>query len=275
METEFHKTAVKHYENFPVGSWLIPKRYRKPIQLIYAFARTADDFADEGANTPTERIRNINHWQSELHTALNHNSGSPFFLDLASAINEHHLSIQYFDDLLVAFRMDAENPTYTSFDEVLEYCRYSANPVGRLMLQLFKASDETNNQFSDHICTALQLTNFWQDISVDTRRNRLYIPQSDFDRYDVRREDLRSGENTANVRALLKMQTERTRELFFHGKPLFERVGKDFRRELRAVWHGGMRILEKIEKMEFDTRFTRPSLSATDMMVIMMRSFLD
>ncbi|MFA6469141.1 MAG: squalene synthase HpnC [Bacteroidota bacterium] len=272
MQNTLHSLAATHYENFPVGSRLIPARYREAIHLIYAFARTADDLADEGGMDTAERLTRLADWRQKLHDAVEGKPADSFFTALAAAIHRHGLSLQLFDDLLTAFRMDAADPVFSTFEEVLQYCAYSANPIGRLLLQIFKCSNENTVRFSDSICTALQLTNFWQDISVDTGRNRFYIPQEDLNTFGVHHDILRSRESSEEFRLMLRMQWERTRQLFLDGKPIFTLVAKEFRLELKLIWHGGMRILEKIEALNFDTRTVRPSLKPVDSLIILFRA---
>ena len=266
--------ARKHYENFPVGSWFIPKRYRKPIHLIYTFARVADDIADEGSMAPSERIARIDHWEQLLENGLNGKSEDKYFLELASVIREFNLSPELLKELLVAFRRDSTNPLFNSFEEVLGYCRYSANPIGRLMLEIFECSNDRTVRFSDDICTALQLTNFWQDISVDTARNRFYIPQSDMHDVGLDNENLLFDENKKAFCALIKKQVMETKALFVKGQPLADHVTTLFRFELALIWHGGMRILEKIEAQNYDTRKWRPSLNTVDHIKVFLRASL-
>lgn len=256
--------AQQHYENFPVGSRFIPKRYRKPIHLLYAFARVADDLADEGTLTETERIDRLDEWEYLLDESLKGNAADQFFEDLAEALKNHHLSPELLKDLLKAFRRDSGNPIYQSFDDVLDYCKYSANSIGRLLLELFGCSNEQTIQHSDKICTALQLTNFWQDISVDTSRNRIYIPLTNLQYFGVTVEDFRTGQNSAAFTTMMKANIERTKSLFLEGKTLINIVPRDFRFELALIWHGGMRVLEKIEQNHYDTRSIRPVLNTTD-----------
>ena len=264
--------AKTHYENFPVGSRMIPKEYREPIHLIYAFARVADDIADEGSASVEDRIRKIDEWQSRLHSAIDGKSHDQFFLQLAETIRRNELSIELFDDLLVAFRKDASNSMYETFNEVLEYCRYSANPIGRLLLQLFRCSTDHTTVLSDKICTALQLSNFWQDISVDTRRNRFYIPRSDLKKFNLNQSDFNTNQSNEKFRAMMKMRVEQTRNLFLEGKPLFTMVSNDFQFELKLIWNGGIRILEKIESLNFDTRKVRPKHTIIDSTIILTRA---
>jgi len=272
MNNSLEHLAKHHYENFPVGSLFIPKKYRKPIHLIYSFARTADDIADEGLMSVSERIARLDEWQKLLENGLNGTSDNPFFIELASIIRLHKLSPELFTDLLIAFRRDSSNPTYNTIDEILEYCRYSANPIGRLLLQVFNCSNDETVRLSDKICTALQLTNFWQDISVDTSRNRFYIPKADLQEFNIVKENLLSGGNDSAFRALMKKQVNIAEAMFYEGKPLFLLVANDFRFELRMIWHGGMRILEKIKQQQFDTRTHRPKLNSIDFAKIFLRA---
>ncbi len=272
MQKSIENIAKTHYENFPVGSLLIPKRYREPIHLVYMFARVADDFADEGTMSDAERILKLQEWQMQLHLAVNGESSIGLFKQLSKVLEEFHIPLQLFDDLITAFKNDVSNPEYQTFEEVLGYCNFSANPIGRILLRIFDCSSEETDRLSDAICTALQLTNFWQDISVDTRRNRIYIPLSDLQSYAIQSSDLQTIRNAESFRELMKLEIKRTRDLFMTGKPLFALVNRQFRFELKMIWHGGMRILEKIEAQNFETRISRPTLNLFDKIVIGVRS---
>ncbi len=272
MTEDLKKLAASHYENFPVGSRFIPARYREAVHLIYAYARTADDIADEGNSAPADRIAKLDEWQRLLHAALNGSSGDSFFSKLAETINRHKLSPDLLNDLLVAFRRDASSPIYSTFEDLLEYCRYSANPIGRLMLQIFQCANKENERLSDLICSALQLSNFWQDISVDTGRNRFYISRTDLERFGLTLDDLRTAEKKSEFRTMMAALVRRTKTMFEEGKPLIGRVSKDLRFELSLIWHGGMRILEKIEQQGFDTRHRRPALTVIDKLIIFIRA---
>jgi len=274
MKISIENIAKTHYENFPVGSFLIPKRYREPIHLVYTFARVADDFADEGTMSVSERIDLLNEWQQHLHNAVNGTSSMELFAKLSMVLRDFQIPIQLFDDLITAFRTDASNPDYQEFDEVLEYCKFSADPIGRILLLIFDCSTNETNRLSDSICTALQLTNFWQDISVDTSRNRIYIPKSDLHTFNLQESDLSSTVNEKAFRELMRVQIDRTRTLFETGKPLCSLVNKHFRFELTMIWNGGMRILEKIELQNFETRNKRPVLTVFDKMIIAARSLV-
>lgn len=272
MAYTLQELAQTHYENFPVGSFFIPRQYHEPIHLIYAFARIADDIADEGAMSPKERIGTLNEWGEKLRLAVAGNSSDKFFINLAGAVKKHELPMQLFEDLLTAFRKDASNSIYSTFDEVLDYCRYSANPIGRMMLKIFNCSNEETERLSDDICTALQLTNFWQDISVDTRKNRFYIAQDEFHEFRFTMADLQTGMHGERFAQLMKHKVAWTKKLFESGKPLMRRVNWMYRFELKLIWHGGMRLLEKIEEQHYDTRFLRPILETKDKLLIVTRA---
>lgn len=273
MTESLTNLAEKHYENFPVGSWFLPKRYRVPVKLIYAFARAADDIADEGEQSEQGRIRRLDEWEQLLLRSVTGSVQDGFFGELAEEIRRFELPVQYFQDLIAAFRKDSSNPKYDTFDEVLDYCRYSANPIGRLLLKIFNCSNDENQRYSDSICTALQLTNFWQDISVDTRRNRFYIPLSDLTRFGLTFSDVARNDKRDEFRRLMKYQVERTRLKFNEGKPLLSNVTGGFRAELRFIYLGGTAILKKIETLNYDTRSVRPALSKLDMTFLALKSF--
>lgn len=277
--------ARAHYENFPVGSVLVPKRLRKHVYSIYAFARTADDFADEGYQTddaPTsasatslstaDRLVALDDWQNKLEAACAGKADHPVFIALSATIKELNLPVTLLTDLLSAFKQDVVKTRYANFDEVLDYCTRSANPVGRLILLLFDYRDERLHQLSGHICTALQLANFWQDVSVDIRKDRIYLPQDDMEKFGVSVEDLRESRFNDNYAALLKFQVERTWQLFKRGRPLPEEVSGRLRYELRLTWFGGTRILERIEELGYDTLNRRPTISTSDKLRLLART---
>jgi len=265
------KLAQSHYENFPVGSLYIPREFRKPIRLVYAFARVADDFADEGDESAQTRVKKLDDWEKELNEALNGGEAAEFFMDLSQVIKANSMPPSLFSDLLEAFRMDARGTSYESFDNLLCYCSRSANPVGRIILHLFHCASEELCLYSDKICTALQLANFWQDLSVDIKRNRVYIPREDLDQFAVGIESLRIG--TANAGQLLHFEIERTRRLFDEGRPLLRAIDKRFSFELRLTYNGGMRILEKVESLGCEVLVRRPAHSLIDWALIFTRSF--
>ena len=267
--------ARSHYENFPVGSLLVPKEKRQHVYNIYAFARTADDFADEGygsATTPEERLYLLDEWEFQLESCYRGIASHPIFIALAETVRELRLPIQLFRDLLSAFKQDVVQARYADFDEVLDYCRRSANPVGRLLLLLFGYRDEHLHKLSDSICTALQLANFWQDVAVDLEKDRVYLPQEDLWRFDYHEEELFAREFNPRYAELLRFQVDRTWQLFAYGKPLPKLVHGRLSFELSLTWHGGARILELIERSGYDTLRQRPRLTKWDKVVLLTRA---
>lgn len=260
-----------HYENFPVASWLLPRQVRPHVCSIYAFARTADDFADEPGLEPAERIARLEDWKRRLETCKTAPEG-PIFEALAETIRRHHIPLQLFTDLLDAFCQDVRQSRHDTFDDLIDYSQRSANPVGRLVLRLFGYESEALDRQSDAICTALQLTNFWQDIAVDFSRDRIYLPQSMMQAYSVSESDLQRGVVTDGLRALLDDLIARTRALFRAGGGLPESVQGRLRLELRLTWLGGNWILDRIEKVDYDIFHRRPSLGKVAGCGLLMRS---
>ena len=247
-----------------MASWLLPARMRPHIAAIYAFARTADDFADEPGRTPDERYRLLNEWRAKLHGSLDGDSADPIFLALAHTIRDRRLPVQLFDDLLSAFRQDVSVTRYETWDDVLDYCRRSANPVGRLVLRVAGVDDPAADRASDALCSALQLTNFWQDFGVDWSRGRLYIPREEVARAAAVEADLDAKRMTPEWKSAMRACVVVTRALFEAGRPVTEAVAGRLRLELRATWFGGMRVLEKIEDLDYDTLNHRPTVGKRD-----------
>ncbi len=277
MEHDLEILATTHYENFPVASVFIPKRYRKALRLIYAFARVADDFADEGNAGVEERLERLDKWETALHDALTGTAVNVFFQSLAEVIRNFEIPVKLFDDLLTAFRMDARGLHCATFDDLAFYCRHSANPVGRIVLHLFGSAGGQNCLWADDICTALQLTNFWQDISVDIQKKRVYIPDEDFERFGCSRKSSEaglSGITEQQCRLLMEFEVERTRQLFTKGSPLLQSVDAKLSFQLKLTWYGGMRVLEKIEQRHGVTFYRRPALNLFDTALIFTRSLL-
>lgn len=272
------RLARAHYENFPVGSLLVPQVRRKHVYSIYAFARTADDFADEGYDdaslTKASRLRSLDEWEAQFKACYRGQATHPVFVALAATVKELQLPEQLFLDLLSAFKQDVVKHRYADFAEVLDYCRRSANPVGRLILRLFDYRDDHLDELSDALCTALQLANFWQDVAVDIQKDRVYLPQDELRQYGVGLDDLRASQGSAAYCRLLKFQIERTRDLFALGKALPDLVRGRLALELRLTWHGGMRILELIEGQAYDTLRARPTLTGFDKVLLLSRALL-
>ena len=259
--------AARHYENFPVGSWLVPRDLRPAIRAIYAFARTADDFADEPAPRDA-RLARLDGWEGDLLACFAGRPAGPVFTALHDAVRRHDLPRQPFLDLLAAFRMDARERRHPDFASLLGYCRLSANPIGRLILHLFGWRDPFRLRLSDAVCTGLQLANHWQDVAVDLERGRLYLPQQDLERHGVTEADLAAARVDRRFRALMREQVDRARVFFLEGRGLPAQVGGRLGAELRLTWLGGWRILDRIENAGFDVFRRRPRLGPRDACVI-------
>ena len=257
-----------HYENFPVASLLVPARLREPIRVIYRFARSADDFADEGEDPPDVRLRKLAEYRRQLAAPA-----EPLLREVAKIIREHELPVELFADLLDAFAQDVTRKRYASFAEVMEYCRRSANPVGRLLLHLFKRTSERDLQDSDAICSALQLINFWQDIELDyTKDRRVYLPQDEMARFGVTERHLAEKICDRAWEHLLQFQTQRTRALMLSGAGLGQRLPGRIGLEIRATIQGGLRILEKMERAGYDVFRRRPRLRPFDWPLLFLRA---
>ncbi|MEP6607873.1 MAG: squalene synthase HpnC [Burkholderiaceae bacterium] len=254
--------SVGHYENFPVASWLMPSALRPAVRAIYRFARAADDIADEGNATTAERLAALDAMRDQL-LAIEHGAASEW-PDLAGAIARHQLSIGLLRDLLSAFTQDVTTLRHESFETLLSYCQRSANPVGRLLLQLFGRHEPLLQVQSDAVCAGLQLTNFWQDVAIDWRKGRVYIPQHDLRTFDVSEAQIARGEVDTNWRRLMAFEVARTRTLLHEGAPLASALGGRVGMELRLVVQGGLRILERIDAVGGDVFSRRPRLTAGD-----------
>jgi squalene synthase HpnC len=263
-----------HYENFPVASYLLPSPLRRAVAVIYAFARSADDYADEGDLPETQRLALLAAYEGELDAlACGQPSTHPIFIALADVMAQHTLPLQLFRDLLSAFRQDVTQHEYTDAAELLDYCRRSANPVGRLLLHLNGAASEDNLVLSDHICTALQLINFHQDLAQDYDENRrVYIPRDEMRAYGVGLEHFRDRRNDPALQKLLLQQYRRSRELMLAGAPLGRRLHGRFGWEIRLIVAGGLRVLERLEANLARAPFSRPRLRRRDWPVIIWRS---
>ena len=267
------RIARTHYENFTVGSWLLPRRLRHDLAAVYAFARVADDIADEGADTG--RLERLRAWEQKLLACARQPAAAddPVFVALGRTIAAHGLSVEPFRDLLEAFRRDAVGETrrFATWADVLDYCRRSANPVGQLVLALFGHRDAARRERSDDICTALQLTNFWQDVTGDLDRGRVYLPEEDLERFSGSRDALAARRTNPAFRELLAFEIGRTRALFTRGLPLADMVGRRLRHEVRIFARGGLAILARIEAAGYDVFMRRPTLGRAELVRLVVR----
>ncbi len=277
------RLAREHYENFPVGR-LVPKDMQPHVHAVYAFARYADDLADEGyagskkdagahdVMTPGERLAALNDWERQLLAPV----GTPglhfIFIALHETIRVLELPTSLFTDLLSAFKQDVVKRRYADFTEVLDYCRRSANPVGRLVLLLHRQRDEELHVLSDHICTGLQLANFWQDVAVDLEKDRIYLPEDERAKFGVTEAQLFARGFDEKYQQLLKFQVERAQAIFDQGAPLTKKLHGMLRLEIRLTWLGGTTILRKIEAQNYDTLNHRPKLRKTDFAWLFMKA---
>jgi hydroxysqualene synthase len=258
------RIARGHYENFPVASRLVPARLRKHVAAIYAFARTADDIADEPGRSATERLALLHEWSAHLHAAPR----NAIFAALADTREKFNLPLSLFEDLLSAFRQDVTTSRYDTWTQVLDYCRRSANPVGRLVLRLGGQRRDESDRWSDSVCTALQLTNFWQDLAIDWERGRLYLPAEVWRNAGADPADLDRRTLTQPWTAALREAAQVTRTLFDEGRPVCDVLSGRLRYELRATWLGGRTILDRLEQGGFNVFDRRPALSRADLLVI-------
>lgn len=282
--------AVDHYENFPVASLLLPRHLRTPVQNIYRYARSADDIADEGNAQASERLEQLAQYQAALAHIRSGKTDLPggqsiraVFEPLADTIQKHELPFEPFFDLLSAFEQDVSTVSYRNDAELFDYCRRSANPVGRLMLHLYQRVSAENFRDADAICTGLQLTNFWQDVAIDLEKGRVYIPQDKLDHFQV---DLRHIADTARLsisaspkpqqiaawQAMMQVQVQQARELLLLGLPLTGRLPRRIGFELKLVVLGGLRILERLDQLHYDIFLHRPTLRKSDWILLLWRA---
>ncbi len=268
------KLAHTHYENFPVASILLPKRLREPVALIYAFARQADDFADEGDLLPEQRLALLDGFKQELdRIQQNAQPKTELFIALQATINKRQLPIQPFYDLLDAFSQDVIKTRYQDFGEVMNYCRRSANPVGRLMLSLYQADSPRNIGMADAICSALQLINFLQDIAIDIQKDRIYLPQADLEKYKVSEAQIIRGDASGTWGLMMEFQINRARKLLQSGAPLGLALPGRIGFEMRMIIAGGERVLKKLHQAHGNVFEFRPQLGKKDWLYIAYRAF--
>ncbi len=255
--------ATHHYENFQVVSFLLPKRLHQDFYNVYAFCRWSDDLADE-IGDPRESLRLLAWWRGELHAMYAGRAGHPVFVALRETVARHGLPTGPFDDLITAFEQDQTVTRYRNFEELFAYCRYSANPVGRLVLGLCGYQDAERQALSDATCTALQLANFWQDVIVDLKKDRVYLPLDVLERHGYPVNDLFARHFSDPFRNAMREVTGVARELFMQGLPLAGRVDRRLAIDLELFSRGGLKILEKIERQDYNVLRARPALSKTE-----------
>ncbi|NYT63115.1 squalene synthase HpnC [Alcaligenaceae bacterium] len=272
--------AVDHYENFPVASLLLPRHLHIPVRNIYRYARSADDIADEGCAAPDERLAQLAGYRIALEQiaagALALPDGdpkTPIFEPLAATIAQHSLPMAPFFDLISAFEQDVVTTRYNDDAGLFDYCRRSANPVGRLMLHLYGAATPQNLTDADAICTGLQLTNFWQDIAIDWEKGRVYLPQNTLRQHGVTENHIADQRHTDPAwQTLLRAQVQQARELLVGGLPLAQRLPGRIGFELKLVILGGLRILERLDQLHYDIFFHRPTLQKRDWILLFWRA---
>jgi squalene synthase HpnC len=267
------RLARTHYENFSVATWFLPKNLRQDFLNVYAYCRISDDLGDEVGDAATA-LTLLSEWQAELEACYAGTPRHPVFVALAETVRKFEIPQHEFSDLLIAFRQDQTITRFETFDDVLAYCRYSANPVGHLVLHLCGYCDAERQQLSDYTCTALQLANFWQDVSVDYAKGRIYLPLEDLRRYAVTEEDLVQNRNTPTFCEMMKFEVERARQWFDRGLPLVKTVNKELAVDLELFSRGGQEILDAIERQGFAVLGRRPVISRTRKLALVARAAL-
>lgn len=265
------RLARSHYENFSVASWFLPAHLRQHFFNVYAYCRIADDLGDE-AGDRSLALDLLEQWERELDACYQGNPRHPVFVALAETVVKFEIPKETFADLLTAFRQDQVVLRYPTFEDLLGYCRYSANPVGRLVLYVCGYRDPERQALSDATCTALQLANFWQDVSVDYRKGRMYLPLEDLKRFAVREEDIRSDRNTPAFCEMMRFEVERTRAWFRRGWPLADRTDRKLAIDIELFSRGGQEVLDAIERQQFKVLGRRPAISKTRKLVLIARA---
>jgi squalene synthase HpnC len=263
--------ARSHYENFSVASWFLPSRLRQHFFNLYAYCRISDDLGDEVGDTAAS-LALLDQWQHELDACYSGSPKHPVFVALAETVRQFDIPKHEFSDLLIAFRQDQTVTRFETFDDVLAYCRYSANPVGHLVLYLCGYRDPERQQLSDFTCTALQLANFWQDVSVDYAKGRIYLPLEDLRRFGVSEDDIACSRNTPTFCGLMKFEVERARKWFQRGLPLISQVDSELAIDLDLFSRGGMEILNAIASQNYAVLGKRPSISKSRKLALVARA---
>src|SRR5271169_3828231 len=267
------RLARTHYENFSVASWFLPRRLRQHFFNVYAYCRISDDLGDEVGDTAAS-LQLLDQWETELNACYNGDPRHPVFVALAETVRKFEIPKHEFADLLTAFRQDQSVGRYETFNDLLGYCRYSANPVGHLVLYLCGYCDSERQLLSDYTCTALQLANFWQDVSADFAKGRIYLPLEDLRRFGVSEEVIRVGENTAAFREMLKFEVERARVWFTQGMPLIAKVDRALAIDIELFSRGGQEILNAVERQDYAVLGRRPAISKARKLALVARAAL-
>ena len=265
------RLAKTHYENFSVATWFLPKRLRQHFYNVYAYCRISDDLGDEVGN-PQQSLELLDQWETELDACYAGSPKHPVFVALAETVAQCGIPRHEFSDLLIAFRQDQTVTRFETFNDVLGYCRYSANPVGHLVLYLCGYADAERQQLSDYTCTALQLANFWQDVFVDYGKGRIYLPLEDLRRFGVTGEDIAQRRATQPFLAMMKFEVERAREWFERGLPLIKLVNRELAIDLELFSRGGQEILRAIERKHFDVLSSRPVITKPRKLLLLARA---
>src|SRR5436305_5864284 len=265
------RLARSHYENFSVATWFLPKHLRQHFFNVYAYCRISDDLGDE-VGDPQQSLELLEQWEAELNACYAGSPRHPVFVALAETVKQFGIPQHEFSDLLIAFRQDQTVTRFETFDDILAYCRYSANPVGHLVLYLCGYSDAERQQLSDYTCTALQLANFWQDVSVDYGKGRIYLPLEDLHRFGVTGEDIAQRSATPQFMAMMKFEVERARDWFARGLPLVKIVNRELAIDLELFSRGGQEILNAIERQHFDVLRARPEIYKSRKLMLVLRA---
>jgi squalene synthase HpnC len=267
------RLARSHYENFSVATWFLPARLRQDFFNVYAYCRISDDLGDE-VGDPAASLQLLDEWGNELNACYDGHPRHPVFVALAETVQKFEIPKQEFADLLTAFRQDQTVTRFETFKDLLGYCRYSANPVGHLVLYLGGYRDHERQLLSDYTCTALQLANFWQDVSTDYAIGRIYLPLDDLRRFGVSEEEIRAGQNTAAFREMLRFEVGRAREWFTQGLPLAGKVRRELALDIELFSRGGLEILNAIERQNYAVLGQRPAISRTRKLALVARAAL-
>lgn len=265
------RLARTHYENFSVATWFLPERLRQHFYHVYAYCRISDDLGDE-VGDPAASLLLLDQWEAELNACYDGNPRHPVFVALADTVRKFEIPKQTFIDLLTAFRQDQSTPRYATFDDLLGYCHNSANPVGHLVLYLCGYRDAERQGLSDFTCTALQLANFWQDVSVDYTKGRIYLPLEDMKKFGVTEEDIAERRNTPAFCEMMRFEVERARDWFRRGLPLVQKVDRELAIDVELFSRGGQEILNAIERQQFEVLGRRPAISKSRKLALVARA---